>query len=69
VCCGPLFSTLGLVLSVVGLMQINQDPLRNSGRNVAIAGIVLALLGYALFAVLLSTGILKRTIRRFPRHF
>ena len=27
-CCGPLFSTLGLVFSVLGLSQINQNPLR-----------------------------------------
>src|SRR5579862_5053534 len=26
-CCGPLFSTIGLVLSIVALAQINQNPL------------------------------------------
>jgi hypothetical protein len=67
-CCGPLFSTAGLVLSVLALTQINQNPLRFSGKGVAVAGIAVALLGYALFAVLLFTGTLRRAFRRFPRY-
>jgi hypothetical protein len=70
VCCGPLFSTLGLIFSVIALVQINQEPLRYSGRGMAIAGIVLALVGYVLFAAVFSTGIFRRTFRRrFPRFF
>ena len=68
-CCGPLFSTLGLVFSVLGLSQINQNPLRYGGKGMAVAGIVLALIGYAVFALLLFTGLLKRAFRRFPHHF
>jgi hypothetical protein len=56
-CCGPLFSTIGLVLSIVALAQINQNPLRYGGKGAAIAGIVLAIVGYVLFAVLLSTAL------------
>ena len=66
-CCGPIFSTLGLILSIVALAQINQDPLRLSGKGVALAGIVLAIIGYALFAVFIFTGMFRRTFRRF--HF
>ena len=68
-CCGPLFSTLGLVFSVLGLSQINQNPLRYGGKGMAVAGIVLALLGYAVFALLLFTGLFKRAFRRFPHYF
>ena len=68
-CCGPLFSTLGLVLSMIALSQINGDPAKFSGRGIAVAGIVLAIIGYLEFALLLSTGVLGHMFRRFPRHF
>jgi hypothetical protein len=70
-CCGPLFSTVGLVLSIFALNQINQNPARYAGKGLAVAGIVLALIGYTLFAVLFFTGALKRTFDRFRRrrHF
>lgn len=64
-CCGPLFSTAALVLSVMALSQINQNPTRYSGKNLALAGIALAVVGYVLFAVLLFTGLFKRTFRDF----
>jgi hypothetical protein len=64
-CCGPVFSTVGLILSALALAQINQDPVRWSGKGVAITGIVLAIVGYALFALFIFTGLFKRTFRRF----
>lgn len=67
-CCGPIFSTVGLVLSALALSQINQDPSRFGGRNVAIAGIALALVGYALFAVLVLSGLFRRGLKRFRRY-
>jgi hypothetical protein len=67
-CCGPIFSTLGLIFSVLALSQINQNPSRFSGRGVAVAGVALALVGYALFAVLLFSGVLRRAFKRFPRY-
>ncbi len=66
-CCGPLFSTLGLILSIVALSQISQNPSQYSGRGLAVAGIVVALAGYALFALLLFTGLLKRAFRDFSQ--
>jgi hypothetical protein len=68
-CCGPLFSTLGLIFSGMAFYQINQDPLRYGGRNMALVGIALALIGYAIFAVLLFSGLFRRAFRRFPRYF
>ena len=43
-CCGPLFSVLGIVFSSIGLSQINRDPARQTGRAVAIWGLVLSVL-------------------------
>ena len=43
-CCGPLFSVLGIVFSSIGLSQINRDPARQTGQSVAIWGLVLSIL-------------------------
>jgi hypothetical protein len=56
---------VALVLSAIALSQINQNPTRYSGKNLALAGIALAVVGYILFAVLLFTGLFKRTFRDF----
>jgi hypothetical protein len=64
-CCGPIFSTLGLVFSLIGLSQINQNPSRYSGKGLAIAGIVLSVLGYLVFFMLLLTGLVGRVFREF----
>jgi len=68
-CCGPIFSTLGLVFSILALAQINENPLRYSGKGLALAGIILAVIGYGLFALFLFSGLFRRAWRRFPRHF
>jgi hypothetical protein len=65
-CCGPVFSTLALVFSLIGLSQINQNPARYSGKGVAVAGIVLSIVGYLLFVILLLTGFISRAVREFP---
>lgn len=48
VCCGPIFSTLGLIFSCIALSRASHYP-QQSGRAMAIAGIVISLIGYALF--------------------
>jgi uncharacterized membrane protein len=68
-CCGPLFSTLGLIFSALGLSQINQNPTRYTGKNLAMAGIALALVGYVIFILLIVTGVFRRMMRGFPRRF
>ena len=55
--CGPLFSTLGLILSIVGIGQINKRPNELTGKGLAIAGIVLAILGLASFVIFLVSGL------------
>jgi hypothetical protein len=66
VCCGPVVSTIGLVLSIIGLTQVNKDPQRYSGKGLAIAGIVLALLGYGIFITLLFSGALEHLTKNIP---
>lgn len=68
-CCGPLFSTVALVLSIIALSQINQNPTRFTGKNLALVGIGLAVVGYILFALLLFTGLLRRTVHDFRGRF
>ncbi|MHC1768843.1 MAG: DUF4190 domain-containing protein [Verrucomicrobiia bacterium] len=68
-CCGPIFSTVALVLSFIALSQINQNPTRYTGKNLALVGIGLALVGYILFAFLLFTGLFRRTVHDFRRRF
>ncbi len=43
-CCGVLFSLAGIVCSGIALSQISKDPLQQ-GRGMAIAGLVLSILG------------------------
>jgi hypothetical protein len=52
-CFGHIFLILGLVFSLIGLSQIKHNPELYEGRGLAIAGLVLSILG-----VLLSIGFL-----------
>ena len=46
-CCGGLpFNIVGLVFSVIALMQIGENPQRYEGRDLAILGLVLSLLSF-----------------------
>ena len=47
-CCKLLFGTLGIVFSLIGLSQINQQPQFYEGRGIAIAGLVLSILSLLL---------------------
>lgn len=47
-CYGLPFNLLGLVFSLIGLAQINSNPELYDGKGMAIAGIVLSLLGLLL---------------------
>lgn len=49
-CCGPLLSTVAVILCAIALSQISQEPERWTGKNLAIIGIVLALLSFLAFA-------------------
>jgi hypothetical protein len=59
-CCKFLFGALGMVFSLIGLLQINRHPELYEGRGLAIAGLVLSilslLLAFVLLAFALATG-------------
>jgi hypothetical protein len=53
-CCGGFpFNVLGLIFSIIALMQISENPLRFEGRGIAIAGLILSAIGilFLLFAL------------------
>ncbi len=52
-CYGAPFNVLGVVFSLVGLSQIKKDPQREQGRGLAIAGLVLSLVGILIGVLLL----------------
>lgn len=56
-CCGGFpFNVLGLVFSIVALLQINDNPQLHGGRGLAIAGIILTSASFLIFLVLLASG-------------
>jgi len=52
VCCGPLFSVLGLVFSITALSRIKRDPTLEGGRSMARAGLALSIIGIVLSLLL-----------------
>lgn len=67
VCCGPVFASLGLIFSCIGLAQINRKPHQYTGAGLAWAGIIIALADYVLFAVLIkTTDIFERILKTLP---
>jgi hypothetical protein len=46
-CCGCPFNILGIVFSLIAMTQINRQPEIYDGRGLAIAGLVLSILGLA----------------------
>ena len=72
VCCcyGLPFSVRGVICSIVALNQIKNDPAAQQGKNLAMIGLVLCILGMLLGALLLALGVAFSTpdmIRRIQR--
>lgn len=59
VCCcyGFPFNVLGLIFSLIGLAQTNADPLREQGRGMAIAGLILSIASLVLAAAFVIFGL------------
>ncbi len=51
-CCGPVLSVLGIVFSSTGLSQINRDPTRQTGKGIAVAGLILSIAALIAFLIL-----------------
>lgn len=68
-CCGGgLLSTLGLIFSIIGLGEINRNPNRFTGRSLAVAGIVLGILGVLLVIGFFVTGFGGGILRGLRHH-
>ncbi len=59
-CYGMPFNVLGVIFSLIGLSQIRQDPLGQQGKGVALAGLILSLVGILFALVLFSFGVAVR---------
>jgi hypothetical protein len=62
-CCGPIFSTIGLILGIVAIGQINKNAPMEGGKGLAIAAIVIAAVGYVLFAIFILSGAWQELLR------
>ncbi len=67
-CCGAMiFPVLGLVFSCIGLSQINRNPAEQTGKRMAIAGIVmsaLAIVIYILVTVIFGFASMSSNLQR-----
>lgn len=52
-CCGPLFSTLGIVFSCIGISQINKSQGMQTGKGMAVAGLVTSILGLFVYVAII----------------
>jgi len=71
-CCGGLpFNLLGLIISAIGLAQINRHPELYQGRSAAVAGLIISGLSLVLGAALMMISVtlnwdeITREIERF----
>jgi hypothetical protein len=56
-CYGFPFNLLGIILSLAALAQIRNDPFRQQGKGMAIAGLVLSLLSIVWAVAFLTLGL------------
>jgi Domain of unknown function (DUF4190)/GYF domain 2 len=56
-CYGLPFNLLGIVLSLIGLAQIKQQPEAYSGQGLAIAGLICSIVSLTLAAGLITMGL------------
>ena len=52
-CCSFLFGTLGIIFSCIAISQINAHPTEQTGKGIAVAGLVTSIVGIAISVVLL----------------
>ena len=52
-CCGLPFNLLGLVLSLIALVQIAENPPVSRGRDLALLGLILSLLSLVFVGILM----------------
>ncbi|HSY75032.1 MAG TPA: DUF4190 domain-containing protein [Dongiaceae bacterium] len=56
-CCGGIpANVLGLIFSIVALVQINEHPQLHEGRGLAIAGIILSAVSFLILLLSVASG-------------
>lgn len=56
-CCGGFpFNILGLIFSIIALVQISERPELHEGRGLAIAGLVLSAASFLLLLIMMASG-------------
>jgi hypothetical protein len=56
-CCGGFpFNILGLIFSIIALVQISEHPELHEGRGLAIAGLILSAAGFLFLLIALASG-------------
>lgn len=56
-CYGIPFNVLGIVFSLIGLAQIRKNPEMETGKGLAIAGLILSSLSIVLAGILIAIGV------------
>ena len=73
VCCcyGFPFNVAGIVFSIIGLTQINKDPINQLGKPLALTGLILSILSIVLVVALLAFGFTANAMNwdEFQREF
>jgi Domain of unknown function (DUF4190)/GYF domain 2 len=52
-CCGPLLSLLGVIFGIIAISQINKSPTVQTGKGMAISGIILSVIGLIISVILM----------------
>jgi hypothetical protein len=67
-CCGFVFNILGIIFSSIALSQLKRSPGQQTGRNLAIVGLVLSLLGLVFQIIIViafgAMGLLKEILQK-----
>lgn len=56
-CCGGFpFNILGLIFSIIALVQISERPELHEGRGLAIAGLILSAASFLILLIIMASG-------------
>jgi hypothetical protein len=70
-CCScPLIGVVGIVLGIIGLIQINKEPqVYTTSRNIPIIGIVLCVIAIILAISMYRSPLFEKQFRKFQQEF
>jgi hypothetical protein len=70
ICCcyGLPFNVTGLIISIIALTQIKSDPERYGGKSIAIVGLILCALSFALMAFIIIFAALSAGFGQMSHH-